>query len=111
MALEFYVIWKTGITADSPKEAAQHERVIQLTPGMSATLFDVWEHAAGKMYRIDLVEQPDRLDRHELLAVKNRLRLLQCNRDTPANIQDLATAFLLFLDRDSIMFKSVHSGP
>jgi hypothetical protein len=108
MTLEFRVIWEVEIEADSPKEAAQAARAIQLTPGMSATVFDVWAHVAGKMQRIDLVEQPDRLDRDELFAVRAGLRLLQCNPDTPRSIQELATIILIFLDRDNMMFKSVH---
>jgi hypothetical protein len=82
MALEFRVIWEVAIEAENPIEAAQEARIIQLTPGMSATAFDAWEHAAGKMHRIDLIEQPDRLDRDELFAVRARLRLLQCNPAT-----------------------------
>jgi hypothetical protein len=46
MALEFRVIWEIEIEAESPKEAAQAARAIQLTAGMSATVFDVWAHAA-----------------------------------------------------------------
>jgi hypothetical protein len=109
--VEFRVIWEIDIEAISPKEAAQEARAIQLTPGMSATVFDVWAHAAGKMHRIDLVEQPDRLDRDELFAVKAGLRLLQCDPDTPPSIQDVATVMLIFLDRDNMMFKRVHRGP
>jgi hypothetical protein len=108
MALEFRVIWEIEIEADSPTEAAQEARVIQLTPGMSATVFDVWAHVAGKMHRIDLIEQADRLDRDELFAVRAGLRLLQGNPDTPPSIQELATIILIFLDRDNIISKSVH---
>jgi hypothetical protein len=108
--VDFRVIWEIEIEADSPKEAAQEARVIQLTPGMSATVFDVWAYVAGKMYRIDLIEQPDRLDRDELFAVRAGLRLLQCNPDTPRSIQELATIILIFLDRDNMMFKGVHRG-
>jgi hypothetical protein len=111
MALEFRVIWEIEIEADSPKEAAQEARVIQLTPGMSATVFDVWAHVAGKMHRIDLIEQSDRLDRDELFAVRAGLRLLQCNPDTPPSIQELATIILIFLDRDNMNSKRVHRGP
>jgi hypothetical protein len=104
MALEFRVIWEIEIEADSPKEAAQEARTIQLTPGMSATVFDVWAHVAGKMHRIDLVEEPDRLDRDELFAVRAGLRLLQCNPDMPQSIRDVATVLLIFLDGDNKMF-------
>jgi multidrug resistance efflux pump len=47
VALEFRVIWEIEIEADSPKQAAQEARVIQLTPGMSATVFDVWHTGRG----------------------------------------------------------------
>jgi hypothetical protein len=111
MALEFRVIWEIDIESESPKEAAQEARVIQLTPGMSATIFDVWAHATGKMHRIDLIEQPDSLDRDELFAVRAVLRLLQCDANTPPNIQELATTILIFLDGDNMVSKRVHRGP
>ncbi len=41
-AVEFRVIWEIDIEAEGPKEAAREARAIQLTPGMSATVFDVW---------------------------------------------------------------------
>jgi hypothetical protein len=108
--VEFRVIWEIDIQADTPKEAAQLARIIQLTPGMSATVFDVWAHAAGKMHRIDLVEESDRLDRDELFAVRAGLRLLQCKPDTPPSIQDVATVMLIFLDRDNMMFNRGRRG-
>jgi hypothetical protein len=104
------VTWEIEIEADSAKEAAQEARMIQLTPGMSATVFDVWAHAAGKMQRIDLVEELDRLDRDELFAVRAGLRMLQCKPDTPPSIQDVATVMLIFLDRDNMMFDRGHRG-
>jgi hypothetical protein len=110
-AMEFRVIWEIDIEADSPKEAAHEARAIQLTPGMSATVFDVWTYGAGKMHRIDLIEDPDRLDRDELFAVRAGLRLLQCNPDTPTSIQELATMLLIFLDMDNMISKRVHRGP
>ena len=109
--MEFRVIWEIEIEADSPEEAAQEARAIQLTPGMSATVFDVWAHVAGKMHRIDVVEQPDRLDRDELFAVRAGLRLLQCRPDTPPSIQELATIILIFLDKDNMMSKRQYRGP
>jgi hypothetical protein len=109
--LEFRVIWEIEIEADSPKEAAQEARVVQLAPGMSATVFDVWAHVTGKMHRVDLVEQPDRLDRDELFTVRAGLRLLQCNRDTPHRIQELAMIMLIFLDKDLMISRRVHRGP
>jgi hypothetical protein len=108
--MEFRVIWEIDIEAEGVKEAAQEARAIQLTPGMSATVFDVWACAAGKMHRIDLVEEDDRLDHDELFAVRAGLRLLQCNPDTPPSIQDLATVMLIFLDRDNMMLKRYDVG-
>jgi hypothetical protein len=105
LAMEFRVIWEIEIEADSPKEAALEARVVQLTPGMSATVFDVWTYGLRKLQRIDLVDQPDRLDRDELFAVRAGLRLLQCKPDTPPGIQDVATVMLIFLDKDNMMFK------
>jgi hypothetical protein len=109
--MQFRVICEIDIEAAGPKEAAQEARTIQLTPGMSASVFDVWAYTAGKMHRIDLVEEPDRLDHDELFAVRAGLRLLQCNPSTPPRIQDLATVLLIFLDRDNMMFKGVHRRP
>ena len=109
--MEFRVIWEIEIEADSPKGAAQEARTIQLIPGMSATVFDVWAHASEKMHRIDLVEEPERLDRDELFAVRAGLRLLQCNPDTPPNVQELATVILIFLDKDNLLFKRAYRGP
>src|ERR1700677_3755853 len=103
--MEFRVIWEIDIDAEGAKDAAQQARAIQLTPGMSATVFDVWAYTAGKMHRIDLVEEPDRLLRDELFAVRAGLRLLQCKPDSPPRIQDLATVLLIFLDRDNMMLK------
>jgi hypothetical protein len=103
-AMEFRVIWEIDIEAEGPNEAAQEARAIQLTPGMSATVFDVWAYVAGKMHRIDLVKEADRLGRDELFAVRAGLRLLQCNPGTPPIIQDVAMVMLIFLDGDHKMF-------
>jgi hypothetical protein len=129
--MEFRVIWEIDIDAKGPKEAAQQARAIQLTPDMSATVFDVWEcivaiftpgeaismltrrngRNAGKMHWIALVEEADRLDHDERFAVRAGLRLLQCRPDTPPSIQDLATVILIFLDRDNMISKRVYRGP
>jgi hypothetical protein len=61
--MEFRVIGEIDIEAEGPKEAAQQAREIQLIPGMSATVFGAWAYVAGKMHRIDLVEEVDRLPR------------------------------------------------
>jgi hypothetical protein len=98
--MEFRVIWEIDIELDGPREAAQQARAIQLTPGISATVFDVWAYTAGKMHRIDLVEEPDRLDHDQLFAVRAGSRSLQCKPDTPPYIQELATVILIFLERE-----------
>jgi hypothetical protein len=108
--VEFRVIWEIDIEAETPMEAAQEARVIQLTPGMSATVFDVWAHVVGKMHRIDLVEQPDRLDRDELFAIRAGLRLLQCKADIPSSIREVATGMLIFLDRYDMSSARRHGG-
>jgi len=110
-AMEFRVIWEIDIDAEGPKEAAQEARAIQLTPGMSATVFEVWAYTARKMHRIDLVEEPNRLDPDELVAVRAGLRLLQCKPDISPSIQDLATIMLIFLDKDNKIFRRVHREP
>ena len=109
--MEFRVIWEIDIDAEGPKEAAQEARAIQLTPGMSATVFNVWGYAAGKMHRIDLVEEEDRLNRDELFAVRAGLRFLQCSPETPPSIQDVATVMLIFLDKDNMISKRLYRGP
>jgi hypothetical protein len=108
-AMEFRVIWEIDIEADGVQEAAHQARAIQLTPGMSATVFDVWAHTAGKMHRIDLVEEPDRLDCDELFAVRAGLRSLQCKPDMLQSIQDVAAVMLIFLDQHNKMFTKFES--
>jgi hypothetical protein len=104
------VIWEIDIDAGGRKEVVQQARAIQLTSGMSATVFDVWACVTGNMHRIDLVEEADRLDRDELFAVRAVLRLLQCDPETPLCIQELATVILMFLDRDNMMVKRYDVG-
>jgi hypothetical protein len=104
------MIWEVAIEANNPMEAAQEARIIQLTPGMSATAFDVWEHADWKMHRIDSVVGAGRLDRDEFFAVRAGLRLLQCRPNVPLSIQDIATAMLI-LDNEHMIFDQTHRGP
>jgi hypothetical protein len=108
-AMEFRVIWEIDIEAEGVKEAAQQARAIQLTPGMSATVFDVWAHGAVKMHRVDLVEESDRLKPDELVAVRAGLRLLQCKPGMPQSIQDVAAVMLVFLDQHSKIFTKFES--
>jgi hypothetical protein len=62
------VIRELENVTESPKGAAQVARVIQLTHGTSATGFVVGTRM-WKMHRVDLIEEPGRLDRdHSLLS-------------------------------------------
>jgi hypothetical protein len=99
--VEFHVTWEIDIDATGPKEAAREARAIQLTPGMSATVFDVWSYAAGKMHRIDLIEEHDRLDCDEFFAVRACLRLLQCRLALPPSIRDSSAVILNYLDLEN----------
>jgi hypothetical protein len=98
--LEFRVIWQIDIHADSPKEAAEAARAEQRRE-TSATVFDVWEHAEKRMHCIDVAGCPDRLDRKELKVIRARLRWLQCVPGVPASVRYLASAMLIFLDREN----------
>jgi hypothetical protein len=109
--MEFRVIWEIESEAESPKEAVREARAIQLTPGMSAAVFDVWAYVAGKMRRIDLVKESDRLEYDELFAVRAGLRLLQCRPDVPASIQELATIIPIFLDKNKMLSKRIRRRP
>lgn len=92
------MIWEIDIDADSPIEAAQEARAVQLRPDTTATVFSVWEHA-GMMHRIDLAERTGRLDGAELVAVKTGLRFLERARDVPASIKDVASVMLTYLEK------------
>jgi hypothetical protein len=97
-ALEFRVIWEIDIDADSPMEAAQEARAVQLRPDTTATVFNVWEHA-GTMHSVDLAAQTTQLDGAELVAVKTGLRFLERARDVPASIKDVASVMLTYLEK------------
>lgn len=98
LTLEFRAIWEIDIDADSPIEAAQEARAVQLRPDTTATVFNVWEHT-GMMHSVDLAEQTGRLDGAELVAVKTGLRFLERARDVPASIKDVASVMLTYLER------------
>ena len=103
--MEFRVIWEIDIDADNPTSAAQEARALQLKMNTSATVFDIWEPAAGKMHRIDLTGDTERLEHAELGAVRTALRSLQCERDVPPSIRNVAVTMLIFLDREDMMFR------
>jgi hypothetical protein len=111
--MEFRVIWEIDIDADNPTAAAQEARALQLKMITSATIFDIWEPAAGEMHRIDVAGDTERLDHAELGAVRAALRLLLCERDAPPSIRNVAVTMLIFLDREDMMFrryKSLYQG-
>ena len=105
--MEFHVIWEVNIDADNPKAAAQEARALQLKTYTSATVFGVWEPAAGKMHRIDVAGDTETLERAELDAVRAALRSLQCKPDVLPNIQNVAVAMLIFLDREDMIFRRI----
>lgn len=102
--MEFRVIWEIDIDADNPTAAAKQARALQLEVNTSATIFHIWEHAAGKMHRIDIAGDTEKLEHTELIAVRAALRLLQCERDVPPSIKDVAMTMLIFLDREDMTF-------
>jgi hypothetical protein len=98
--MEFRVVWEIDVDADSPEEAAERARVVQLNPDMPATLFDVWDHAKQRMHRIDLAAPTDRLEEVEVASVRATLRCLQCAPDLQPGMKDLVSVMLIFLDAD-----------
>ena len=106
--LEFRVIWEIDVDAHSPAEAAEAARAEQQRD-TSATVFDVWDPVAKKMHRVDVAECPNKLDCDELRAIRAHLRLLQCVPDIPASVRYIASAMLIFLDRET-MITSRSSG-
>jgi hypothetical protein len=108
--MEFRVIWEIDIDADSPKQAVQQARAIQLSPDMPATVFDVWDHAKQRMHRVDLASVSGCLDRAELTSVRAALRSLQCAPDLPVGMQDIVSIMLIFLDEDAGFFRRSQSG-
>ncbi len=100
--MEFRVIWEIDIDAESPREAAEAARAEQRRD-TSATVFDIWDHVGKKMHRVDVAECPDKLGGDELRAIRTHLRLLQCVPDVAANVRHIASAMLIFLDREALM--------
>jgi hypothetical protein len=98
--MEFRVIWEIDVDGDSPQQAIEKARALQLDPGMPATVFDVWDYTKQKMQRIDLAARPDRLDSVEMASVRACLRLLQCAPGLARETKDIAAAMLIFLDSE-----------
>lgn len=108
--MEFRVIWEIDVDADSPKQAVQQARAIQLSPDMKATVFDVWDYVKLRMHRVDSASVGGRLDRAELTSVRAALRSLQCAPDLPVCMQDIVSIMLIFLDEDEEFFRRSQSG-
>lgn len=108
--MKFRVIWEIDIYADSPKQAVQQARAIQLHPEMPATVFDVWDHVKQKMHRVELASVTDSLDLPELTRVRAALRFLQCAPDLPSGMQDIVSIMLIFLDEDCEFFGGSRPG-
>jgi hypothetical protein len=108
--MEFRVIWEIDVDADSPKQAVQQARAIQLSPDMPATVFDVWDYVRLRMHRVDSASVRGRLDRAELTSVRAALRSLQCEPDLPLGMQDIVSIMLIFLDEDEGFFGRSRSG-
>jgi hypothetical protein len=98
--MEFRVIWEIDIEADSPEQAVEGARALQLRPDMSATVFEVWDHAKQRTHRVDLAAPEGKLDNAELAAVRAAFRRLQCASDLELATKDMLTAMLIFLDAE-----------
>ena len=107
--LEFRVIWEIEIDADSPKQAAEQARALQMNPAMPATIFEVWEHARQRMHRVDLAAAEDRLDKAEMAHFRTTLRRLQCSPEPRRDVKDLVTVMLIFLDADEAHSRRIRS--
>lgn len=58
----YIVKWEIDIEADTPREAAQMARKIQLRPDSTATVFDVQKSdtvGSRSPTRIDLIDDPE----------------------------------------------------
>jgi hypothetical protein len=108
--MEFRVIWEIDVDADSPKQAVQQARAIQLSPDMKATVFDVWDYVKLRMHRVDSASVGGLLDRAELTSVRAALRSLQCAPDLPVCMQDIVSIMLIFVDEDEGFFRRSQSG-
>jgi hypothetical protein len=98
--MEFRVIWEIDIHADSPKQAVEAAREVQLSTDMPATVFEVWDHARQKMHRIDLATVTGRLENGEVASLRAAFRQLQCAPDLGAGVRDFLSVMLIFLDAD-----------
>jgi len=98
--MEFRVIWEIDIHADSPKQAAEAARAVQLRPDMPATVFEVWDYAKQKMHRADLATATGRLKNSEVASLRATFRQLQCAPELGGGVRDILSVMLIFLDAD-----------
>jgi hypothetical protein len=98
--MEFRVIWEIDIEADSPKQAVEEARAVQLRRDMPATVFEVWDHSKQKMHTIDLASSAGMLDEVELASVRAAFRQLQCAPDLKPAMKNLLSVMLIFLDAE-----------
>jgi hypothetical protein len=96
--MEFRVIWEIDIHADSPKQAAEAAREVQLRPDLPATVFEVWDYAKHKMHRTDLAPPTGKLKNSEVASLRATFRQLQCAPDPGAGVRDILSVMLIFLD-------------
>ena len=107
--LEFRVIWEIEIEAESPKQAAEQARALQMNPAMPATIFEIWDHAKHKMHRVDLAAARERLDKAELAKLRATLRRFQCSPESWRDIKDTVTVMLIFLDAEEAHSERIRS--
>jgi hypothetical protein len=96
--VEFRVIWEIEIDAESPKEAAEQARALQMNPDLPATVFDVWDHTRQRTYRVDVAPATNRLDKAEVADVRAIMRRLQCSPGLQPHLKNILMVMLVFLD-------------
>jgi hypothetical protein len=105
--MEFRVIWEIEIDADSPEQAVQEARAVQLKQDTPATVFGVWDYGEQRMHRVDLAPPTGGLDRAGLVSMRAAFRSLQCAPELQSSIKEIVSVMLIFLDRDEV-YSRVH---
>jgi hypothetical protein len=100
--MEFRVIWEIEIDADSPEQAVQEARAVQLKPGMPATVFGVWSYGEQRMHLVDLAPPTGGLDRAGLVSMRAAFRSLQFAPELRPHIKEIVSVMLIFLDREEV---------
>jgi hypothetical protein len=98
--MEYRVIWEIDVHADSPQQAAEQARAVQLDPGSPATIFSIFDYANLQMHRVDPVAPPNRLSDGTLATMRAALRRLQCFPELSPGLKDLVAVMLIFLDAE-----------